>query len=172
MKKLIRHVLGISPHSGWAACVIVGGTPAEPKIVANQVIRYADDKERFCYHAAAEMELVAAERWLSQMKRHATANARRALQPLLAEADICAIAAKDRQPGTLAYILAAHPRIHAAEGCFHRDVIRDACTIPVELVPPASLDPGRVGKLSTSPWGRDQKIAALAGWAVLDLNCA
>lgn len=171
MRKLVRHGLGISPHSGWAACVIVGGTIAKPEIFANQVIRYADGKERFCYHVAAEMELAAADRWLFQTKREAVANARRALKPLLSEADVCAIAAKNRQPGTLACILAAHLRIHAAEGCFHRDVLRDACTIPVELVPPASLNPGKVGKPGTSPWGHDQKIAALAGWAVLEQYC-
>lgn len=168
MKKVIRHALGIKPHTGWAACVIVGGTADEPEIVANEVIRFSDDPQRFCYHAAAEMELEAAGQWLTTVKRLAVANARIALQPLLAEADICMIAARDREPGPLEYIFAAHPRIHTAEGCFYRDVLRQACTIPVELVSPASLDPGKLGRLSTSPWGRDQKIAALAGWAILE----
>jgi hypothetical protein len=167
MKTGTRRALGISPHTGWAACVVVAGTPAEPEIIANAVIRYAGDAERFCYHAAADMAPGAAEQWIAEVRRKAVASARRALQPLLAEAEICAIAAKDRDAGTLEHILAAHPRIHTAEGCFHRDVLREACTIPVALVPPASLDPSQVGRLAGPPWGRDQKIAALAGWTVL-----
>ena len=159
--------LGISPHTGWAACVVVAGTPAKPIIVANQVIRYADDAERFCYHAAAEMDRAAAEKWLIEVKRNAVRRARSQLAPLCAQAEVCAIAAKDLDPGLLDHILAAHPRIHTAEGCFHRDVLRQACTIPVELVPPRSLDPASLGKIAGPPWGRTQKLAALAGWSVL-----
>jgi len=73
----------------------------------------------------------------------------------------------DRDPGSLDYILAAHPRIHTAEGCFHRDVLMKACTIPVELVSPKSLDPASLGKIASPPWGRTQKLAALAAWRVL-----
>src|SRR5262245_8146440 len=111
------------------------------------------------------MELAAAAPWIARAKTKATANARRALEPLLATGPIrCAIVAKDRDPGSLADILAAHPRIHAAEGCFYRDVVRAACPIPVRLVPPSSLDVSKVGKLAPAPWGKDQKQAALAAW--------
>ncbi|MFL5249282.1 MAG: hypothetical protein ACJ79V_15805, partial [Myxococcales bacterium] len=64
-------------------------------------------------------------------------------------------------------ILAAHPRIHTAEGCFYRDVFREACPVRVLLVPPSSLDAATIGKIARPPWGRDQKLAALAAWAVL-----
>lgn len=163
----LTQALGISPHTGWAACVVVGGTPDEPVIVANEIIRYAEDAERFCYHAAAEMERAAAEKWLVETRRAAVRRARAELAPLCARAQVCAIAAKDKSPGSLDHILAAHPRIHTAEGCFHRDVLKEACTIPVELVPPGSLDPGSLGKITAPPWGREQKIAALAAWHVL-----
>jgi hypothetical protein len=114
--------MGISVHTGWGACVVVGGSLARPEIVSNDVIDILGDSERFCFHMAAEMKRAAA---------------------------------------------ASHPRIHTAEGCFYRDVLRDACTIPVRVVPPASLDPSKVGKLAAPPWGRDQKLAALAAWAVM-----
>lgn len=58
---------------------------------------------------------------------------------------------------------AAKPRA----GHFYRDVLRDACTVPVQLVAPRSLDAGSVGKLAGPPWGKDQKLAALAAWAAL-----
>lgn len=80
---------------------------------------------------------------------------------------MCAIVAKDGDAGDLDEVLASHPRIHTAEGRFYRDVLRDACPIPVRLVPPSSLDPSRVGKLAAAPWGRDQKLAALAAWTVM-----
>jgi hypothetical protein len=44
-------------------------------------------------------------------------------------------------------VLASHPRIHTAEGYFYRDVVRDACPFPVKVIPPASLDPSKLGKL-------------------------
>jgi len=64
-------------------------------------------------------------------------------------------------------VLASHPRIHTAEGYFYRDVVRDACAVPVKIIPPASLDPSKLGKLDAPPWGRDQKLAALAAWTIM-----
>jgi hypothetical protein len=164
----VKQAIGIVTHTGWAACVVVGGSPRKPEIVANQVVEVLGDAERFCYHMAAEMERAAAASWIAAARKKALANARRALAPLVGrEVGACAIVAKDRDPGDLDQILAAHPRIHTAEGCFYRDVFRDACAVPVHLVPPASLDPSKVGKLAPPPWGKDQRLAALAAWSVL-----
>jgi hypothetical protein len=117
---------------------------------------------------AAEMKRAAAEKWIADARRKAVANARRALLPLFAKnVSACAIVAKDGEVGDLETVLASHPRIHTAEGCFYRDVLRDACTIPVRVIPPSSLDPSKVGKLAAPPWGRDQKLAALAAWVVM-----
>jgi hypothetical protein len=38
---------------------------------------------------------------------------------------------------------------------------------PVRVISPAALDATKVGKLAR-PWGRDQKLAALAAWQVLE----
>jgi hypothetical protein len=161
--------LGISVHTGWAACVVVDGSPLKPQIVANQVISILDDSQRFCFHMAAQMERAAAKTWIASAKTTAIANATRALAPLLAnDVSVCAIVAKNGDAGDLDEILASHPRIHAAEGCFYRDVLRAACSVPVRIVTPSSLDPSQVGKLSAAPWGRDQKLAALAAWTAVD----
>ena len=45
---------------------------------------------------------------------------------------------------------------------------RDACPVPIHIVSPSSLDPSKVGKLAAAPWGRDQKLAALAAWSVME----
>jgi hypothetical protein len=146
---------------------VVGGSPASPEIVANEVIEILGDSERFCFHMAAQMKRAAAETWIARTREKAIANARQALGPLVAQASVCAIVAKDRDAGTLDQALASHPRIHTAEGCFYRDVLREACAIPVRVVSPSSLDPSRIGKLAAPPWGRDQKIAALAAWTMM-----
>ena len=164
---VVRRALGISPHTGWAACVAVGGSLAKPEILANEIIHILDDSERFCFHMAAEMKLSEARKWIERIRKKAVAQARRALEPLVAQASVCAIVAKDRDPGALEQILAAHPRIHTAEGCFYRDIFREACPIPVHLVSPATLDPSAVGKIAGPPWGRDQRLSALAAWTVM-----
>jgi hypothetical protein len=151
--------------------VVVGGSLAKPEIVANEVIRILDDSERFCFHMAAEMKPAAAAKWIASTRKKALANAKRALAPLLAQqVSRCAIVAKQGDPGDLDQVLASHPRIHTAEGCFYRDVLRDACAVPVRIVSPKSLDPSSVGKLSRPPWGRDQRLAALGAWTVLGKN--
>jgi len=162
---MTRRAMGISIHTGWGACVVVDGSPEKPQIIANEVIEVLGDSERFCFHRAAEMKRAAAEKWIAGIRRKAVENARRALAPLVAkDVSVCAIVAKDGEVGNLDAVLASHPRIHTAEGCFYRDVFRDACAIPAQVIPPSRLDPSKVGKLAAPPWGRDQKLAALAAW--------
>jgi len=164
---MARQALGISIHTGWGAAVVVAGTPARPEILANQRIEILGDDERFCFHMAADMKRPAAERWLAALRRKAVANARRALAPLAKNARACALVAKPGDPGPLDEILAAHPRIHAAEGCFYRDVLAEASPVPVRIVPPKTLDASCIGKIAPSPWGKDQRLAALAAWSVI-----
>ena len=164
----MRHALGISVHTGWAACVVVGGSLQKPAIVARDIIEILGDAERFCFHMAAEMKRADAEEWIAQVRRKALVNAKRALAPLLTK-DVasCAIVAREGAAGDLDKVLASHTRIHTAEGCFYRDVLRDACPVPVNIVPPSTLDVSKVGKLAPAPWGRDQKLAALAAWTLM-----
>ena len=163
----MSRAIGISVHTGWAAGVVVGGSLSHPEVFANEIIEILDDSERFCYHMAAEMKPAEAAQWLAGVREKARANARRALVQLVTkDVSACAIVAKEGEPGDLDRIFASHPRIHTAEGCFYRDVLRDACSIPVRIVPPGALDTSKVGKLA-KPWGRDQKLAALAAWEVM-----
>lgn len=164
----MHHALGISVHTGWAACVVVGGSMRKPVIAANEIIDILGDDERFCFHMAAEMKAAEAAKWIARTREKALANARRALAPLLMKDVVaCAIVAKNADPGELDKVLASHSRIHAAEGCFYRDVLRDACSVAVQIVPPSTLDVSTIGKLAPPPWGKDQKLAALAAWKVM-----
>jgi hypothetical protein len=163
-----RHAMGITLHTGWGACVVVGGSLHAPEIVANEIIDLVGDEERFCFHRAADMDHASAEKWIARVKDKAFENARRALSSLMAkQVSVCAIVAKEGAAGDLREVLASHPRIHSAEGYFYRDIVRSACTVPVRVVPPSTLDASAVGKLAPAPWGRDQKLAALAAWSVM-----
>src|SRR5262245_23223344 len=153
----MKRAMGISVHTGWGACVVVSGSLSQPAIILNERVAILDDSERFCFHMAESMQRPDAEKWIATARKKALANATRALAPLLEQdISICAIVAKKGKAGSLDKILASHPRIHTAEGCFYRDVFSDACTIPVRIIPPSSLDISKVGKLSAPPWGRDQ----------------
>jgi hypothetical protein len=164
----MHSAMGISVHTGWGACVVVAGSPTNPEIIANQVVEILGHSERFCFHIAADMERVAAEKWIANVKEKAIANATRALSPLIAQrVRVCAIVAKQGDLGDLGEVLASHMRIHSAEGVFYREVVRAACTVPIHIISPASLDCSKVGKLASPPWGRDQKLAALAAWTAM-----
>jgi hypothetical protein len=165
----MRRAIGISIHTGWGACVVVAGSRSKPEIVANEVVKILDDAQRFCFHMAADMPFAAAEKWIVTAKKNALGNAKRALAPLIAQGvTVCAIVAKPGDPGPLEDVLASHPRLHTAEGCFYRDVFREACGVPSHIVTPASLDVASIGKISGPPWGKDQKMAALAAWKLIE----
>lgn len=163
----MQRAIGITVHTGWGACVVVAGSLARPEVIANSVIEVLPQNERFCFHLAAAMKPEAATAWIERMRDKALSNARRELALLPPHASICAIVAKEGDPGDLARAMASHPRIHTAEGCFYRDIFRAACPAPVRVVVPSSLDISGVGKLARPPWGRDQKLAALAAWSLI-----
>jgi hypothetical protein len=160
--------IGITVHTGWGACVVVGGSLEKPEIFGNRVIELLADAERFCYHRAAEMKAAEMREWLTRVRAKALAQARRELAPLMdARVRAAALVAKEGALPDPDTALASHMRIHAAEGLFYRDVFRDACQIPCRIIPPASLDVRAVGRLAAKPWGRDQKLAALAAWRAM-----
>jgi hypothetical protein len=110
--------MGLSVHTGWAACCVVGGDVHRPSIVARKRIEVLEDAERFV---------------------------------------------------------------------FHRDVMRDAakaCGLDARVLSPKDLDaraarvfattPAEVASLLAAagrglgpPWGKDEKLAALAAWTML-----
>jgi hypothetical protein len=161
--------LGISVHTGWGACVAVEGSRRRPAILANGIVEMLGDTERFCFHMAAEMPAAQRANWIEGLRHKAIANARQALGTFLdLEVQCCAIVARDGASPDLEAALRSHTSFHMAEGLFYRDVLRTACPVRVIIVPPRSLDVSSVGKLPTRPWGKDQKLAALAAWSAID----
>lgn len=185
--------LGLSVHTGWAACVVALGDVRAPRISGREEIELLGDAERFVYHRAAEARATA-ERALAHARRSATERATAALGLIVdrarargEEITACAIVAKEGEVLALDDVLVAHPRIHTAEGHFYRDVLRDAAAatgLPTRILSPRALDAQaaramdvalidlpallvEAGRAVGRPWAKDQKAASLAAWTLL-----
>jgi hypothetical protein len=174
----MRLALGLSVHTGWAACVLAGGGLREPHIAARERVDILGDPDRFLFHRAAEMKRADAERAIALAEKNAGGRAEAAIRRLAEGRDVrvCAIVAKAGAMPVLEAVLASHSRIHAAEGIFYRDLLVAAAKangLQTQVVPPSTLDPNgpallRVGRIVGRPWNRDWKVAALAAWHVLN----
>jgi hypothetical protein len=169
--------LGLSLHTGWAACVLAGGSLRAPRIEARQEVEFLGDRDRFVFHRAAELSRADAERSIARARSTAVEHASVELRKLKQDRDvrICAIVAKPGVMPALDAVLASHPRIHTAEGIFYRDVVIEAAMengLVPRVVPPSTLDTNdralaAAGQVVGKPWNRDFKLAALAAWLSL-----
>lgn len=129
--------VGFSPHSGWAAAVVLAGPLAKPVLVDRRrfILAEPDDhvgKQPF--HAAEEMPLPQATRLVDRCLADSRQRARQELARLGADLEAAGyrigaggLCGKEARPlGPLATILASHALIHAAEGEMFREVLRSA----------------------------------------------
>jgi hypothetical protein len=173
----MRAALGISVHTGWAACVVAGGSIENPRIELRERIELLGDAERFVFHRAEQMPLKEAEAFVKRVERLARAAATRTLKQFASGRKLagCAIVAGAAAMPPLERIVASHPMMHTAEGLFFRDALRagaEAAGLAVEIVPAKRLDAKDprltdVGRAVGKPWNADVKLATLAAWAVL-----
>jgi hypothetical protein len=174
----MRLALGLTVHTGWAACVLAGGSLRDPHVeVREHLALVADDAARFVFHRAAEMKRTEAAPFVALARREAVDRAAAVFRRLAEGRDVraCAIVAKPGAMPELDAVLASHPRIHTAEGIFYRDVITDAARaagVRSHVVAPSGLDAkdrrlAEVGRAVGKPWNQDWKLAALAAWQVL-----
>jgi hypothetical protein len=134
--------IGIRPHSGWAALVVVAGSPGAIEVIDRRrvVITAPNDQgARQPYHFAKERfdkdeNLANAERYLAGCADVSEELAWNALRETILDARrrdkaiaSCAILlAAGRSLPALPKILASHPLIHTAEGEFFRQSFRGA----------------------------------------------
>lgn len=180
-----RAALGLRPHSGWAALVAVSGTPRSPEVLDRRRIGIADPEIEGSlqpYHAAEDLELGKARKYLERCERRARRLARQALREVLEElrangrdAAACGLLLSSGRPlPALTQILASHALIHAADGEHFRDALRHAASHWVRasadlMIPIEELHQlvNAIGKSVGPPWTQDQKLAALSGWLAL-----
>jgi hypothetical protein len=186
--------VGFRVHSGWAALVVVSGSPGAPAVLDRRRIEIADPSIRGSvqpYHRAAILGLSKAQAFLDECAKASRAMATAALREVLSEVmretriECCAMLLSSGRPGgSLESILASHAAIHTAEGDFFRDSIVSAvsaCKLPCRKIREKELltlaettfqmDVGRqtdeMRKMLGAPWTQDQKFAAIAGWISL-----
>jgi hypothetical protein len=190
--------IGFRAHTGWAAVVVIGGSPAEPRVQDRRRIELTDetDLENIqVYHAAAEQPFAKAEWMIDAALAATTTRARASVAALVESLAVpagCAglVAGNTQLPASLEKLLASHALIHAAEGEMFRAAIVaacKACKLPItgfagnalsdHAKQTLGLSPGKLrdrlaalGQGLGSPWGQDQKEAALVAWMALAMR--
>jgi hypothetical protein len=131
-------VLGVAPHCGWAAVVIIGGTAAAPRVLLRERVELADpglpgSKQPYhdiegrplpearvrlaLFEAAANRLALSALRTLTQAVRGSGAEVRAA----------GILASSGRDGATLEAIVGSHALIHTADGNHFRDALGHGC---------------------------------------------
>jgi hypothetical protein len=129
--------IGIRPHSGWGALVVVAGHPGAVDVVdRRKIVITAPDMKGAGqpYHFAKGLSLSAAESYLAGCAAASEQLALKALRETVEQISgrgkviaRCAILlAAGRNLPPLPNILASHPLIHTAEGEFFRQSFRRA----------------------------------------------
>jgi hypothetical protein len=155
--------MGVSPHSGWAAVVALGGAPTGPRVLERSRIDLIDGhfpESKQPYHAVEELAVEEAAQHLDRYRIQAEGMAgsaiRRVGEHLAGQGyelkSVGILESSGRKGGSLHSILASHALIHTADG----DHFRNALAAVNEL-----------GRQVGSPWGADQKNAALLAWLLL-----
>jgi hypothetical protein len=131
-------VLGFTPHSGWAAAVMLGGSAAAPRVLARERIALTEEGlegAKQPYHALEDVPLPEAVRRLERFESSATRLAVSALQALLQRAEAGGLQLRasgildssGRSGATLEAILGSHALIHTADGNHFRAALARGC---------------------------------------------
>ncbi len=151
------------------------------------------------YHAIEALALEEASQRLDRYRAQAEGRAHAALCNLQHElegrgfrlASVGILDSSGRKGGSLKFILASHAAIHTADGDHFRNALGTAAQafgLDVKRVPARDLETRaaacmhqpvnlladavrQLGKQVGSPWGADQKQAALLAWLLLELGC-
>jgi hypothetical protein len=146
--------IGLSPHSGWAAMVVLGGTAAAPELLARAHVQLIDDRDpesKQPYHAVEFLCVEEATGRLDGYMAVATRLARdfiRAQFEQLKERGIIIrsvgiIDSSGRKQISLPSILASHALIHAADGDHFRNSLfaaAEQCRLQVCRIPARDLE--------------------------------
>ena len=185
--------LGVRTHSGWAAYVVLGGKTSEPNILSRGLMQLCDSKlegAKQPYHHAEMMPFKSAEAFIARCRVSSGEMADEAFRQIITNhgtlRGCCILTASGRPLPALQSILASHALIHAAEGAFYREIVRDAAArrgVTTEMIKEKDIStlaerlPGTetsrrdlltaFGKKVGSPWRQDEKLAATAAWLAL-----
>jgi hypothetical protein len=190
---VVDAAIGLRPHTGWAALVVLGGDP--PVVLERRRLDLrAPGIPDQLYHVAAELPPAEAQQLVTQTVAAVRELALHVLRSAIEEQRAagrrivgCAVIGARRETPALTAILGSHPRIHAAEGDLFRGALADAVrasgtglieiadrTIAADLARALRLSPpaleariAELGRGAGPPWRVDQKLAAMAALLAL-----
>lgn len=161
-------VVGVADHSGWAALVTVGADGRGVRVLDRRRCELlAPDLPRQPYHAAAGLDLDAAEDLVSRVYAAAEDGAVAALAVLAGDLGdshrpVALVLRGERAVvPSLATVLASHALIHAAEGALYRAALGEAATrsgLDVSRHPPGEATAAAVTALGTTPAELDRRL--------------
>ncbi|TMQ20678.1 MAG: hypothetical protein E6J91_03405 [Deltaproteobacteria bacterium] len=176
--------IGLVPHTGWTWLVRVTGSRAAPRVERRDRVVACEVLDGQLYHQAAERTRDR-ERFVATRRAAAVGQAREALRDHLAGVRAAIVLGTQTPLAPVERIVAAHPRIHGAEGELWREIFAEACTAAgiaitraeagelrplLEKRQPAAAIAAFLadGKRTVgSPWSRELQDAALGAWSVL-----
>jgi hypothetical protein len=129
--------VGFSPHSGWAAMVVIGGSVSAPALLARQRVALMDEHDPLSkqpYHTVESMCIEEATGRLDGYFAMATRLAHASIQVQSAALEERGIVLRSagilessgRIPVSLSSILASHAAIHGADGNHFRNALAGA----------------------------------------------
>jgi hypothetical protein len=175
-------VVGVVTRTGSAVAVVLGGVADAPEFVARQefdLMPAAQPAQP--YHAAAGLELSAAEEMIAQVERSAedaaVAGLRAMAGSLPAVLRVAVTVKTVSLPGSLAGIMRSHAWMHAAEGVLYREAVLGAArrcgfqahAVDMAVVPAAEQLLAPIGRAAGRPWRRIEKDAARAALTLMTL---
>jgi hypothetical protein len=159
--------IGFSPHSGWAAMVLLGGPAALPRLLARSRVALIDAQDlesKQPYHAVEFLCVEEATGRLDGYMAVATGMAQAALRAQCEELkgrdisvkSVGIVDSSSRKQVSLRSILASHALIHAADGDHFRNALHAAaeqCRLQVCRIPARELE-AHAGKCLRMPLNR------------------
>jgi hypothetical protein len=132
--------VGFSPHSGWAAMVVIGGPVSAPVLLARQRVALMDDHDppsKQPYHTVELMCIEEATGRLDGYLAVATSMAQASLHAQSAALEergirlrsVGILESSGRKPVSLSSILASHAAIHGADGDHFRNALAGAAEL-------------------------------------------
>jgi hypothetical protein len=176
--------IGLVPHTGWTWLVRVTGSRSAPRVERRERVVACEVLDGELYHLAAE-RTADRERFVATRRAAAVGQARAALRGQLDGVRAAIVVGKRAALAPVDQIVAAHPRIHGAEGELWRAIFAEVCAAAGVTV--ARAEAGELRPLLTrrhpapaiaafvddgkrrvgSPWSRELQDAALAAWSAL-----
>jgi hypothetical protein len=156
-----KAAIGFSPHSGWAAMVVIGGTASAPALLARSRVVLMDEHDPLSkqpYHAVEFMCIEEATGRLDGCFSVATSMARASIHGQAEELKRRGIAlnsvgileSSGRKHASLSSILASHALIHGADGDHFRNALAGAAEyerLQVSRIPARDIETCAVERL-------------------------